>query len=454
MLKKKGRRMNHHYSSVIIFSIFGDKDRWKAILVLMLYPYVLQYLNVFWMWLRRRDKFVLTFKQKYDKGRIVCHNPTYIALCWFCIENHSEKQNFLICEDNSLKKNEKIGFNFRTIPIYTPTTSFSFDYGKEKLEMSFTQTEQEKTISVSSWKNCNILKSFVNEIDSKYQHHFYGSVDTDKLYTFEWNDEGNFEYNEMKIKKNFKNVYLTEKVETGIRNDIDTFFKNKDFYLENGIPYKRGYLLYGCPGGGKNSLVYAIANEYKLNLYKLNYKCDLKHMVSKIPPRSLLFIDEVDMRIYNDRLEANEGKKDEKSEGNEKKDEKNEKKDEKKDEKNEKKDEKKNDTNKIVNKLDKFSLSSLMEILDGYDHLHECIVIMTTNHREVLDPALIRPGRIDLQFQLEEFTAMDIMKTVKKFTGFDIEVRENVKMTSSTLINQILLPHRNDKNKISEMINK
>jgi ATP-dependent 26S proteasome regulatory subunit len=77
---------------------------------------------------------------------------------------------------------------------------------------------------------------------------------------------------------------------------------------------------------------------------------------------------------------------------------------------------------------------------------------MTTNHIEVLDPALIRPGRIDLQFHLEEFDSYNIQRTIKKFTGFDIEVPPNLKMSSSTLINRILLPNRNDKNKIVELL--
>ncbi|KAJ3109777.1 hypothetical protein HDU97_000007 [Phlyctochytrium planicorne] len=47
-----------------------------------------------------------------------------------------------------------------------------------------------------------------------------------------------------------------------------------------------------------------------------------------------------------------------------------------------------------------FSLSALLNCLDGHMMNEDIIVIMTSNHPEVLDPALIRPGRIDLHLEL------------------------------------------------------
>ncbi|KAJ3202538.1 mitochondrial chaperone [Entophlyctis luteolus] len=47
-----------------------------------------------------------------------------------------------------------------------------------------------------------------------------------------------------------------------------------------------------------------------------------------------------------------------------------------------------------------FTLSMLLNCLDGHMMEENIIVIMTTNHPEVLDPALIRPGRIDLHLSL------------------------------------------------------
>merc|ERR1719326_1657771 len=49
---------------------------------------------------------------------------------------------------------------------------------------------------------------------------------------------------------------------------------------------------------------------------------------------------------------------------------------------------------------DKLNLSGLLNVLDGVVDTPERILIMTTNHPEQLDPALIRPGRIDKKIML------------------------------------------------------
>ena len=51
-------------------------------------------------------------------------------------------------------------------------------------------------------------------------------------------------------------------------------------------------------------------------------------------------------------------------------------------------------------KKDKLNLSGLLNVLDGVVDTPERIVVMTTNHPEILDPALIRPGRIDQKLLL------------------------------------------------------
>ena len=47
-----------------------------------------------------------------------------------------------------------------------------------------------------------------------------------------------------------------------------------------------------------------------------------------------------------------------------------------------------------------YTLSALLNHLDGSGASHGRIVVMTTNHVEVLDPALIRPGRADVHLRL------------------------------------------------------
>jgi len=224
----------------------------------------------------------------------------------------------------------------------------------------------------------------------------------------------------MKIKKTWKNVYLNQEILDSLVKDISEFKRNETFYHEMGIPYKRGYLFHGIPGTGKTSAAYAIARENNMNLYKLDLKLlskrsrTLKELVDKIPENSVVLIEEIDMQIYNDR---------------------------------------KSTKNEVDSNNSKISLSEMMEVLDGYDYLHGCIVILTTNHKEVLDEALIRPGRIDMHYEIGPLEQFDIKCVTKKFTGFDIAVPKSSKITASALINQILLPNKSNKVTIQNLIN-
>jgi hypothetical protein len=64
---------------------------------------------------------------------------------------------------------------------------------------------------------------------------------------------------------------------------------------------------------------------------------------------------------------------------------------------------------------DQLSLSGLLNVLDGVVDTPGRIVIMTTNHPEMLDPALIRPGRIDKKLLLGYMAAADIVGMLEHY---------------------------------------
>ena len=65
-------------------------------------------------------------------------------------------------------------------------------------------------------------------------------------------------------------VILTENLSTLILHDVQDFIQNPGWYRERGIPYRRGYLLYGPPGCGKTSFIMALAGELKYSICVLN----------------------------------------------------------------------------------------------------------------------------------------------------------------------------------------
>ncbi|RWS29723.1 hypothetical protein B4U80_02691, partial [Leptotrombidium deliense] len=67
-------------------------------------------------------------------------------------------------------------------------------------------------------------------------------------------------------KRPLSTVYLSGDISMRLLKDIEDFAKSEEWYCEHGIPYRRGYLLYGPPGCGKSSFVKAIAGELGKNI--------------------------------------------------------------------------------------------------------------------------------------------------------------------------------------------
>jgi chaperone BCS1 len=64
---------------------------------------------------------------------------------------------------------------------------------------------------------------------------------------------------------------MDNEVKDDILRDVDEFLDQdmQDWYAERGIPYKRGYLLFGPPGTGKSSFSLSLAGKHELNIYTL-----------------------------------------------------------------------------------------------------------------------------------------------------------------------------------------
>ena len=90
-------------------------------------------------------------------------------------------------------------------------------------------------------------------------------------------------------------------------------------------------------------------------------------------------------------------------------------------------DSKDNKTNKdLLDSKDKLTLDILLNILDGILTTSGQIIIMTTNHKEILDKALIRPGRIDVFLELSKCNGDMISKLCKNFYNV-AELKNNEK---------------------------
>ncbi|CCH46848.1 Mitochondrial chaperone BCS1 [Wickerhamomyces ciferrii] len=186
-------------------------------------------------------------------------------------------------------------------------------------------------------------------------------------------------FGQPKKKRMIGSVILDEGIKEGIVNDVQDFLGSGKWYFDRGIPYRRGYLLYGPPGSGKTSFIQALAGELDyniciLNLSEANLTDDrLNHLMNHIPERSLLLLEDVDaafnMRDQTDSSGFKSG----------------------------------------------VTFSGLLNALDGVASSEETITFMTTNHPEKLDPAILRPGRVDYRVYVGDATAHQIERMFLRF---------------------------------------
>ncbi|XP_058092005.1 AAA-ATPase At3g50940-like [Magnolia sinica] len=214
-----------------------------------------------------------------------------------------------------------------------------------------------------------------------------------KLYTIDSNQMyGNFEDAWIPVNLNhpatFSTVAMDSELKQALMDDLERFVKRKEFYKRVGKAWKRGYLLYGPPGTGKSSLISAMANflsfdVYDLELTDVTRNSDLRRLLIATANKSILVIEDIDCSVeFKDRGGAvvDEG-----------------------------------GTNPNHPPQSEVTLSGLLNFIDGLWSScgDERIIIFTTNHKDKLDPALLRPGRMDMHIHMS-YCNLSGFKTLAK----------------------------------------
>ena len=159
---------------------------------------------------------------------------------------------------------------------------------------------------------------------------------------------------------------------TRVVDDITRFFEVESEYLKKGIPYQRGYLLYGPPGNGKSSFVRSVGGIFGLDIYLLDLKdrnlndIALQWLLAEIPRKSLLVLEDVDQvleHVPSPKSDLANGES-------------------------------------VADENNGITLSGLLNALDGIICSDSGrLTFMTTNFRERLPANLVRPGRVDQQVE-------------------------------------------------------
>lgn len=189
-----------------------------------------------------------------------------------------------------------------------------------------------------------------------------------------------------------------------IMADLCAFADGRLFYEKAGRAWKRGYLLYGPPGTGKSSMIAAMANflrydVYDLELTEVHTNSELRKLLMKTTAKSIIVIEDIDCSL--NLTNRNSGRK-------------------KPMPLNEPPPEMRSGTVGMDDgAMKSITLSGLLNFTDGLWSCcgNERIFVFTTNHIEKLDPALLRSGRMDMHIFMSycSFPALKIL--MKNYLG-------------------------------------
>ncbi|MEG0774653.1 ATP-dependent metallopeptidase FtsH/Yme1/Tma family protein [Clostridium sp.] len=170
---------------------------------------------------------------------------------------------------------------------------------------------------------------------------------------------------------NFNSVAGNEEAKESL-NDIVDFLKNPEKYTNYGARMPKGVILYGDPGTGKTLLAKAVAGEANVPFYAVSGSDFVQVYVgvgagrirslfkkAKSHGRAVIFIDEIDA-IGKQRDSGKNGGSDERDQ----------------------------------------TLNALLTEMSGFNESNGIVVIAATNRLDMLDSALLRPGRFDRHIEV------------------------------------------------------
>ena len=264
--------------------------------------------------------------------------------------------------------------------------------------------------------------------------------------------------------RTFNNIFFDGKKQ--LIEKIDFFLNNKKWYYDKGIPYSLGIGLHGPPGTGKTSFIKALANytnrhvvvislkliktknQLEQFFYESKYNSNNEHNGISWDKKILVFedIDCIgDIVLSRENKTKKYAKKDRRININ-------------------------NDTVKVSNVIEticslnetstdienQITLDDILNLWDGIIETPGRILIISSNHYNKLDPALVRPGRIDITHELSNASHNTISEIYSHLFGNKIDNEQLMKIKnyfySPAEIINIYVSNKNETSFIKRLI--
>ncbi len=364
--------------------MFFDESRNSLAALVAIFIYLTYYLTN-----RKQSKEITLneFNQLVDQSQIADiqiskdKNVSSFYLIYAKLKDNTSVKLTVSNSDQFLRALEKRQFDLNIpesnfIPIKLSSNIADSDSG----ELAFILGAVAAVLTVRihrQWKSINALKNIKKMKKNQDKKSKSGSSSDsfsssfDKFDIFGGTKLDIKEYDEeSKVKVKFKHVAGLEQAKLEVYEFVD-FLKNPTKYSKLGAKLPRGALLVGSPGNGKTLLAKAVAGEAGVPFFPISGSNFMEIFVGVGPKRvrelfkkakdkspSIIFIDEID---------AVGKKRGEKFSGNDERD---------------------------------TTLNQLLVEMDGFTTDTNVVVLAATNRADVLDSALLRPGRFDRQIEI------------------------------------------------------